>query len=242
MHLTKQQVVARVKELAAANGGSVGYKRFLRETGIPDQRLRHQPWYEGWNALLREIGIQTSNFGTPRTSDDEVIASVAGFIKRSGEWPTEDAFARERKRDPGFPSLPVIRRVRRSGKLLAGLKTYSQEESAYEVVRSLAAAQAPEDVHEVLVGESPEVAGYVYMLRYGRQYKIGFTTSPVRRYREVSIELPDETAQVHTIPTDDPKGIENYWHRRFSGKRIRDTEWFRLDSADVRAFKRRNYQ
>ena len=37
------------------------------------------------------------------------------------------------------------------------------------------------------------IQGYVYMLRYGRQYKIGHTNTPVRRFREVGLELPNET-------------------------------------------------
>lgn len=242
MEISKQQVVARIKELASANSGTVSFDRFLRDMDIPDQRLRQQPWFEGWNALLKEVGLQTSDFGKPRTSDDEVVDSVAEFIKRTGRWPTEDSYAREKKRDPQFPSLKVIRRVKKSGKLLAGLRAYLLDNPDYEVVRSLAVAQPSNGVSEDAGGASVEVAGYVYLLRYGRQYKIGFTNSPVRRFREVSVELPDETIQVHAIPTDDPKGIEAYWHRRFASKRVRETEWFTLESADIRAFKRRKYQ
>jgi hypothetical protein len=80
------------------------------------------------------------------------------------------------------------------------------------------------------------------MLRSGRRYKIGKSTDPSRRYREVKLELPDETHQVHTIATDDPAGIEAYWHARFAEKRVRNTEFFELEPTDVRAFKRRTYQ
>jgi hypothetical protein len=80
------------------------------------------------------------------------------------------------------------------------------------------------------------------MMRSGRRYKIGHTTSPVRRHREVRLELPDPTVLVHSIETDDPSGIEAYWHNRFRAKRVRDTEFFTLDANDVAAFKRRKYQ
>ena len=71
----------------------------------------------------------------------------------------------------------------------------------------------------------------------GSRYKIGRTNAFGRRRRELSIQLPFDTRKVHVIETDDPPGVEAYWHQRFSTKRI-NSEWFELDGNDVAAFKR----
>ena len=81
--------------------------------------------------------------------------------------------------------------------------------------------------------------GYVYLMKHGsrREYKIGRTINPVRREGEMGIQLPEKLQPVHYIKTDDPAGVESYWHSRFAAKR-KEGEWFALTAQDVRAFKR----
>lgn len=59
----------------------------------------------------------------------------------------------------------------------------------------------------------------------------------MRRGNELKIQLPENLDLIHEIKTDDPSGIEAYWHRRFEAKRMQG-EWFDLNSTDIKAFKR----
>ncbi len=85
--------------------------------------------------------------------------------------------------------------------------------------------------------EKDVVYGFVYLFKSGRYYKIGKTKDMVRRGTEIRIQLPEKLDLIHSIQTDDPSGVEAYWHRRFDEKRM-NGEWFDLNSADIRAFKR----
>lgn len=239
--MTKDAIFRRVRELAAERGGHISFDAFLNETGIKDKWLRSQEWFEGWNNLLSKLGLETRSFGTVRTPPSKIAEAVAILIEREGRWPTEDDFRRERKKNSAFPSLGVISPLRRSGELAILIVNLGASNAHFVKAATIAMKFQPNEKNGETVS-TERVLGYVYLLRSGRRYKIGKTNDPLRRFREVRLELPEETHQVHTIPTDDPTGIEAYWHGRFSNKRVRNTEFFELDGTDVQAFKRRKYQ
>jgi Meiotically up-regulated gene 113 len=80
--------------------------------------------------------------------------------------------------------------------------------------------------------------GFVYLARgHPGEYKIGRTNLVDRRLSELGATASVEQRLIHEIKTDDPSGVEAYWHQRFRVKRMRG-EWFKLNAADVSAFKR----
>ena len=87
------------------------------------------------------------------------------------------------------------------------------------------------------MGDSNARVGEVYLFKSGHYYKIGKTNDTVRRGSELRIQLPETVRLIHSIKTDDPSGIEAYWHKRFEAKR-KNGEWFDLSSAEIKAFKR----
>jgi hypothetical protein len=74
-------------------------------------------------------------------------------------------------------------------------------------------------------------------MKSGRHYKIGRTISVGSRERQLAIKIPVPPKTIHSIETDDPIGVEAYWHNRFSATRG-EGEWFNLSPEDVKAFKR----
>jgi Meiotically up-regulated gene 113 len=239
--MNKDLVKKRIRELANVRGGHVSFDVFMNETGLKDKWLRSQIWYDGWNNLLKEVGLEVKEFSTPKIAPEVIAKAVASLIDREGRWPTEDVLRRERVRDKTFSSLGVISPLRRSGVLAKLIVDLGANNIDFAKSAAIAERHVVND-GVALESSSERVAGYVYLLRSGRRYKIGKSGDPSRRFREVRLELPEETHQVHSIPTDDPSGIESYWHERFKMKRVRNTEFFELEANDVQAFKRRKYQ
>ena len=89
---------------------------------------------------------------------------------------------------------------------------------------------------EILDDSDATQIGEVYLFKSGHYYKIGKTNDTVRRGSELRIQLPEKCTLIHSIKTDDPSGIEAYWHKRFETKRM-NGEWFDLSPAQVKAFK-----
>lgn len=145
----------------------------------------------------------------------------------------------KKKEDPSFPGRLTFNRFGDRGSFLAKLVEFCDGKERFTPVVQLLKQDVPRG--GALRLDKLQVKGFVYLLRSGKYYKLGRTNALGRRVRELAIQLPKKPNTVHVIETDDPEGIEQYWHRRFADKR-QEGEWFALSSEDVKAFKRRRFQ
>jgi hypothetical protein len=148
------------------------------------------------------------------------------------------------RNSPGFPYTTSFKRFGSRTDLVLRLREFATEQDWHDVVAlcdaRIASSPKREERSEVVRADAEATVGYVYLLKSGRYYKIGRSNAVGRRERELQIQLPEAAEVVHEIKTDDPVGIENYWHTRF-GDRRKNGEWFELGAKDVAAFKRRKF-
>lgn len=236
--MDRAHILAEIRRTAVENGGvPLGRERFSAATGI--RAYDWTKYWARWGDALREAGFQPNRFN-PAIPEEELLERLAELVRELGRFPVFRELKIKAYRDPDFPSHQTFLRFGGMRALAARLQQFSQER-AYDDVAALCAPAAKQHEESKTGPTSSNVElGFVYLIKSGRFYKIGRSNAVGRRERELAIQLPEEVRVVHSIKTDDPAGIEAYWHTRFAPKR-RHGEWFELDAADVSAFRRRKF-
>ncbi|HEV2754354.1 MAG TPA: GIY-YIG nuclease family protein [Actinomycetota bacterium] len=219
-------------------GTPLGQQAFQTATGIRNRDWRGRYWAR-WSEAVREAGL-SPNLKKQAFHDEYVFPKLIDLIRELGRFPTGDELAIRRRKDATFPSPSVWRRMGSTrDQLVARLAAYCEAQAngkeSYEDVLSILRPLLASDAAETPEARQSAVPiGFVYLLKSGRHYKLGRTKALGRRERELSIQLPQKTNRVHVIETDDPVGIERYWHSRFADRRVRpDAEWLELTADDV---------
>jgi len=237
--MEREFILSEVRRCAEKNGGvALGRERFAAESGIVESNWSGRYWAR-WSDLVRDAGYEPGSMQLPY-GDQHLLDHLALFVRELGRWPTMPELRLKRRADPVFPSPNTFERFGRRAQLAQAVMSYCEAEGGLDDV---AAVCRP--VASAALGQRPavEVAavvafGFVYLMKSGRYFKLGRTNAVGRRVYEMAIQLPERVELVHSFETDDPEGIERYWHERFAAKRA-NGEWFSLTREDVTAFKRR---
>lgn len=232
--LSRVSIIAAYNDLVKDKGGkAIGAGPFSRETGISEYYWRGGYW-RTWSAFQADAG-HTPNIPTQKIPDQTLLHCFAELALERQSIPTQADLRLKRREDSSFPNRQAFSRWGDQNALLAKVAEYCEAKEQFAPVLKLLKHGASSSRDHRL--KSFFIKGFVYLLRSGKHYKIGRTNAAGRRLRELAIQLPQKPDTVHVIETDDPVGVEAYWHKRFSEKRG-EGEWFDLSPEDIRAFKR----
>ncbi len=238
--IDRQHITNEIKRTAEANGGiPLGTERFFAETGIRTSDWFGKYWAR-WGDALIEAGYKPNEM-QGSYEDDWVIEKLISVIRELGRFPSSGDLRLKAKQEKDFPSHNVFNRVGKKAELVRKTIEYCCNRGGFDNVLKICEKIAV-TIHSEPNGTQQRQTelGYVYLMKSGRYYKIGRTASLGRREYELGIQLPEPPKTIHSIKTDDPPGIEAYWHKRFEAKR-KGGEWFELSKEDVEAFRRRKF-
>ncbi|MGD0197241.1 MAG: GIY-YIG nuclease family protein [Solirubrobacteraceae bacterium] len=239
MSLTKDEILGEIRRTAAENAGvPVGWRRFQQMTGI-----KPYDWGKYWARFSDAQGEAGFNPNNLNTAFDNAFVSdkLISLVRELQAFPTYAEMRVKRAQDPSFPHDRVFSRLGTKNALVGRVLDYCGDKPEYQDVVELCEAiykpsttAAPTENGQA----APAKYGFVYLAKgHPGEYKIGRTNLVDRRMSELGATAAVELQLIHEIKTDDPSGVEAYWHKRFEGKRIRG-EWFQLRVDDVAAFKR----
>ena len=233
----KNRIVAEIQRIAVEIGKVPGVSVFTQKSGIAQHEWYGVIWAR-WSDALSDAGLE-KNALQERFSSNDVLQKVVEASLKQGRVPTVPEMKILRRTDSSFPNPKTV------------AAHFGNRAEVIEIIRKFCVGKP---VYSELLANLPlppvsastkptaKLAnGWVYILKSGPHYKIGRSDTVERRIKEISIALPESVQLIHAIETDDPPGIESYWHRRFADRRA-NGEWFKLDANDLRAFKRRKFQ
>lgn len=240
MALSKDEIISAYKGLVTANAGRrVGEKIFVRETGISRYFWQGGYW-RSWSAFQTDAGY-APNLPNEKTPDEIVLDSFARLTLEQGRIPSEADLVLKRRSHGSFPNKLCFRRWGNHHALLKRVEEHCEKRPEFRPVLKLVRGEMSANLDRRI--RSFAIKGFVYLIRSGKYSKLSRSNAAGRRLRELAIQLPDKPNTTHVLETDDPEGIERYWHTRFADRRVREgAEWFSLIPEDIRAFKRRRFQ
>lgn len=238
--LDREEIIEAIKQAAKRNGNKpLGREAFEKQTGIKIYECIGVYWLK-WSDALKEAGFSPNTFNK-RKDAEVIIEKIIEAVRYYKKIPTSTELRfYNRNVDKLFPSHSTIdNHFRTKANLIAKLIEYTFGKAEFKDVYTLCKGLNIPDKEDDKKQNVKE--GYVYLFKSGDHYKIGNSYNVEQRVKQIKTQMPDSLTIVHTIRTDDPSGIEAYWHKRFDNKRA-NGEWFKLTMSDISAFKRRKFQ
>ena len=225
---SKQDILSAIKQFYKDSGNkAIGQKSFSQATGISLYYVGK--YWARWSDATKEAGVKHGAKWT-REKDEVLVKDMIGLIRKYKKYPSLGEI-----RVSGSNYYTIIKK-RGKPYMINAIVNYCNGKPKYKDILTIC-KNLQED--EIVQKYEHIQQGTVYLLKERQNvYKIGRTSSTEKRIPELNVASSEKLELVSEIKTDDPVGVEAYWHNRFKEKAMKRNEWFRLKQADVSAFKR----
>jgi len=235
--MTKEFIISEIQRTADDNGGkALGKERFYQVTGLKESDWYGKYWTR-WSDAVKEAGFEPNTLNTALSSE-YILQKLSELVDDLKRFPTSGDLRMKARNDKDFPSHNTFNRFGNKSGLFIAFKTYCDKNEKFNLLQFI--PEIEEKLTQRGSNEQIDENGSIYLYKSGKYYKIGRTNDFKRRNREIKLQLPVEATLIHRIITDDPVGIERYWHNRYADKRL-NGEWFNLSASDIKAFRRRKF-
>jgi hypothetical protein len=173
--------------------------------------------------------------------ENELLENFIDLMRELHRFPSVNEVKLKARNTPGFPWSTTFARLGSKHQIAQRVLVYCASHSGHDDVAGL--CDRIVQIEPAATQEEDDPAGTfgsVYLIKSGRYYKIGRSNAAGRREYELAIQMPEKAILLHSIKTDDPVGIEAYWHTRFKESR-KNGEWFALTSDEIKAFRPRKF-
>lgn len=243
--MKKEHILNEIRRTAdKETNQALGKARLEEETGIQEKDWSGIHWSKYSDAVI-EAGCIPSEFNKA-FEEERVVKQLIDIIDKKNKYPTKTELKLERRNNKDFPSHNVFGTKPKMAKKVV---EYCEKNNVFpdvlEICRPLCKPDETNNVNEIDdEKDTEEKSGHVYMLEHDGVYRIGASIDAVQRHKQIRVQMPFVTKEIHVISTDDPFGIEAYWHKRFKdkkqkGKQKLQGDWFNLSARDIKAFKKR---
>lgn len=239
----KKKLLKYAKELGKTPSEKVFYE--YAEIGIYDLK---RCGYPNYGELVSDAKLPPNKFDKTKYNPNQLRKLFIKVIREEDKWPTRGLLDIRHFKNKNFPdSSTFYNKLGKVKGLALDILNFIEDKQGYEDVAEICnstLAQFENDIEETTHLDKGRV-GHVYLLKSSLNnavaYKIGKTENLKQRIKQ--LRQPSNIEElIHSIKTDDMGGVENYWHLRFSTKHLYPhkpkDEWFKLNSANVKAFKR----
>ncbi|MCP3659156.1 MAG: GIY-YIG nuclease family protein [Bacteroidetes bacterium] len=238
--MKKEHILNEIRRTAdKETNQALGQARLEKETGI-----QKKDWYgihwATYGEAVKEAKCNPNKYN--KAFDEEwVVEQLIYLIDKKNKFPTSGELRLERRNNKDFPSHSVFET---KPKMVKKVVEYCEKNNMFpnvlEICRPICKPDETNNLNEIDDDTDENDWGFVYLIKHDKDYKIGRTKDVGKRKYDLGLILPKDIEEIHEIRTDDPAGIEKYWHNKFKDKRGKG-EWFNLTSQDIKTFKKRKF-